>query len=120
MWCRGVRGATAVKADNREDILEATKELLLEMVSANGVAVEDVGSIFFTTTTDLTAEFPAAAARDLGWTDIALLCGHEMCVQGALPRCIRIMMMVNTEKRAQDLIHVYLREATSLKSQNPR
>lgn len=90
------------------------------MVHANSVAAEDVGSIILTTTPDLNAEFPAVAARELGWTEMALLCGHEMAVQGALGRCIRVLMLVNTEKQSRDLVHVYLREATSLRDHNPR
>jgi chorismate mutase len=120
MWCRGIRGATTVEANTREDILEATKELLLKMLEANDVVVDDLVSIFFTTTTDLTAEFPAVAARELGLTDLALLCGHEMSVQGALGQCIRILMLVNTDKGVKDLVHVYLRGATNLKHQDPR
>ena len=98
--------------------MEATRELLLRMVEANAVTTEDVGSVILTTTTDLNAEFPAVAARELGWTEMALLCGHEMAVQGALGRCIRVLMLVNTEKQAGDLVHVYLRGATSLRAQN--
>jgi chorismate mutase len=98
--------------------LEATKELLLRMVEANAVTAEDVGSVILTTTTDLNAEFPAVAARELGWTGMALLCGHEMVVQGALGRCIRVLMLVNTEKQAHDMVHVYLRGATSLRTEN--
>ena len=119
MWCRGIRGATTCRANTKEDILEATRELLLRIVEANSVATEDVCSITLTTTSDLNAEFPAVAARELGWTDMALLCGHEMAVQGALGRCIRVLMLVNTEKQSSDMVHVYLREATSLRARNP-
>ena len=113
--CRGIRGATTVDSNAREDILQAATELLQRMVEANGVQVGDVASIIFTTTPDLNAEFPALAAQQLGWRDAALLCGHEMNVPGSLPRCLRILMHVNTEKRADEIVHVYLKGARALR-----
>jgi len=113
--CRGIRGATTVDANTREDILQAATELLQRMVQANGVRVEDVASVFFTTTLDLTAEFPALAARQMGWNDVALLCAHEMSVPGSLPRCLRILLHVNTEKQADQMVHVYLKGARALR-----
>jgi chorismate mutase len=113
--CRGIRGATTVDANTPEAILEATTELLTELVRANDFNVEDVASAFFTTTPDLNAEFPAVAARNLGWTDVALMCGHEMSVPGSLPQCLRILLHVNTEKSPQELAHVYLRGAKVLR-----
>ena len=113
--CRGIRGATTVDANTREDILQAATELLQRMVQANGVRVEDVASVFFTTTLDLTAEFPALAARQMGWNDVALLCAHEMSVPGSLPRCLRILLHVNTEKQADQIVHVYLKGARALR-----
>jgi chorismate mutase len=115
MLCRGIRGATTVEANSRESILEATTELLVAMVKANGVRSEDVASAFFTTTPDLNAEFPALAARRLGWNDVPLLCGHEMAVPGSLPMCLRILLHVNTDKRADQVVHVYLRGARALR-----
>ncbi len=115
MRCRGIRGATTVEANSPEAILAATTELLAEMMRANDLRVDDVASAFFTTTTDLNAEFPAVAARSLGWNDIALLCGHEMNVPGSLPSCLRILLLVNTEKAASQLVHVYLRGANVLR-----
>ena len=115
MLTRGVRGATTVEANSREAILEATRELLAAMLKSNQVAVEDVASAFFTTTPDLNAEFPALAARELGWTDVALLCGHEMNVPGSLPMCLRILLHVNTDKPASAIRHVYLRGARVLR-----
>ena len=115
MRCRGIRGATTVEANDPESILEATTELLTEMVRANDLHVEDVASAYFTTTRDLNAEFPAVAANKMGWTDVALLCGHEMDVPGRLAMCLRILLHVNTEKDARDLVHVYLRGATVLR-----
>ncbi len=115
MVTRGVRGATTVETNTREAILEATRELLIAMMEANGFGIEDVASAFFTTTADLNAEFPAVAANKLGWTDVALLCGHEMEIPGSLSMCLRILLHVNTEKPARDLTHVYLRGATVLR-----
>ena len=115
MLTRGVRGATTVEANSREAILEAARELLTAMLNSNELAVEDVASAFFTTTPDLNAEFPALAARDLGWTDVALLCGHEMNVPGSLPMCLRILLHVNTDKPASAIRHVYLRGARALR-----
>src|SRR5512136_3211490 len=86
------------------------------MVKANELETRDIAAILFTTTPDLDAEFPAAAARDLGWpSNLALLCGHEMNVPGALPFCLRVLMLVNTEKGPDEIIHVYLGEAKKLK-----
>jgi len=116
MRCRGIRGAITVAANTREDILAATQELLRRMIEANGVEAEEVASILFTTTPDLNAEFPAVAARRLGWSEVALLCGHEMDVSGSLPKCLRILMLVNTERRAGEIVHVYLKEAENLRS----
>lgn len=113
--CRGIRGATTVTQNTREAILEATRELLMVIVRLNGIVAEDVGSAFLTTTSDLNAEFPAVAARQIGWHDVPLLCGHEMNVPNALPMCIRVMIMWNTAKRQDEVLHVYLREATSLR-----
>ena len=115
MLCRGIRGATTVEANSRETILEATAELLAAMVKANGIKPEDVVSAFFTTTPDLNAEFPALAARRLGWDDVPLLCGHEMAVPGSLPMCLRILVHMNTGKRADQIVHVYLRGARVLR-----
>ncbi|MGB2695986.1 MAG: chorismate mutase [Dehalococcoidia bacterium] len=115
MLVRGIRGATTVAANSPEAMIEATTELLAEMVRANDLRVEDVASAFFTTTRDLTAEFPAVAARKLGWHDVALMCGHEMDVPGSLGMCLRILLHVNTEKEPRELRHVYLRGAEALR-----
>jgi len=116
LQCRGIRGAIGVSANSRKSILAATKKLLSKMVTANKLETEDIAAILFTTTPDLDAEFPAAATRDLGWpSNLALLCGHEMNVGGALPRCLRVLMLVNTEKGADEIVHVYLGEAKKLK-----
>lgn len=115
MQVRGVRGATTVEANSVEAILEATRELLAAMLKANEIDVEYVASAFFTTTVDLNAEFPAVAARDLGWTNVALMCGHEMNKPGGLPMCLRILLHVNTDKPARDIKHIYLRGARVLR-----
>jgi chorismate mutase len=116
LQCRGIRGAISVSANNKKNILAATKKLLTEMTKANKIEIKDIAAIFFTTTPDLDAEFPAAATRELGWpSNLALLCGHEMSVPNALPRCLRVLMLVNTEKEPEEIIHVYLGEAKKLK-----
>ena len=117
MWCRGIRGAITVPANNKESIIAATKELLKEMVQANGIEIDDIATIIFTTTSDLNAEFPAAATRELGWPQqLALLCTHEMDVPDSLPRCLRILMLINTEKAAEQITHIYLGEAKNLRT----
>jgi len=115
MLVRGVRGATTVEANSVEAILEATRELLAAMLKANETDVEYVASAFFTTTVDLNAEFPAVAARDLGLTKVALMCGNEMNKPGGLPMCLRILLHVNTDKPARDIKHIYLRGARVLR-----
>ncbi|MXW24295.1 MAG: chorismate mutase, partial [Chloroflexi bacterium] len=97
MMVRGIRGATSVTENTREAILEATAELLDAIVEANDIDRGNVASAFFTTTPDLNAEYPAVAARAAGWTDVPLLCGHEMNVPGGLPRCLRLLIHVNTD-----------------------
>lgn len=115
LMCRGVRGAITVGSDNEDEILEATRELLQSILAANGMSVDDIASAYFTTTPDLTSTYPAYAARQLGWYDAALLCGHEMAVPGGLNRCIRVLIHWNTTKTAKEIVHVYLREARSLR-----
>jgi chorismate mutase len=113
--CRGIRGATTVEENSREAILEATREMLYIMIRANHIDPDDVASAYFTTTMDLDATYPALAARQLGWYDAALMCGHEMQVPDGLPRCIRVLVHWNTALTAQQIIHVYLRQAKSLR-----
>ena len=113
--CRGVRGATTCDLNTRESILEATHEMLELLIAANGVTPDEIASAIFTTTPDLNAEYPAVAARALGWTDTALLCGHEMAVPGGLPHCIRVLVLWNTERRADEVVHVYIRGAQDLR-----
>jgi chorismate mutase len=113
--CRGVRGATVAAANTEEAILAATRELLYTLVRVNGIREEEVASIIFTTTRDLNACYPATAARQLGWYQAALLCGHEMDVPGGLTHCVRILLHWNTEKTLTDIQHVYLEDAQSLR-----
>ena len=116
MQCRGIRGAVTVSANNKRSILAATKKLLLTMAETNRIETDDIGAILFTTTPDLNAEFPAAATRELGWPpNLALLCGHEISVPDALPRCLRVLMLVNTEMGSDEITHVYLGQAKNLK-----
>lgn len=115
IYCRGIRGATTVEENTREAILEGTHELLLQIIEANNLRMEDVGSAIFSTTPDLNAEFPALAARQLGWHDVALICGHEMAVPGALGRCIRILIHWNTPKVQAEIVHVYIKGAVNLR-----
>ena len=115
IYCRGIRGATTVEANTREAILEGTRELLLQIIEANDLRTEDVGSAIFTTTPDLNAEFPALAARQLGWHDVALICGHEMSVPGALGQCVRILIHWNTPKLQHEIVHIYTKGAVNLR-----
>ena len=96
-------------------ILAATRELLQVIVKRNGMHPDDIASVYFTTTTDLNATYPALAARQIGWSDAALLCGHEMDVPGGLEMCIRVLIHWNTTRSAKEIVHVYLREAQSLR-----
>ncbi len=115
MPCRGVRGATTAEANTSEEILKATRQLLALMIRQNGIREEDVASAIFTTTGDLDAEFPALAARQLGWLNVALMCHHELDVPGSLRRCIRILLHWNTDKSADQIVHVYIKQAANLR-----
>lgn len=115
MPCRGVRGATTADANNSEAILKATRELLALMIRQNGIEPEDVASAIFTTTPDLDSEFPALAARQLNWMHVALLCGHEVVVPGSLRRCVRILIHWNTDVAADEIVHVYVKDAAGLR-----
>jgi chorismate mutase len=120
IYCRGIRGATTVEANTRDEILRATRELLQQIIQANDLRTEDVGSAIFTTTPDLNAEFPAVAARQLGWHDVPLMCGHEMTVPGALDRCVRVLIHWNTQKLQQEIVHVYTKGAVNLRPDRRR
>lgn len=113
--CRGVRGATTVENNTPEEILRGTRELLGLMIRFNGIKPEDVASAIFTTTTDLNAAFPALAARQFQWSDVALMCGHELNVPGSLGKCIRVLLHWNTTKTAAEIRHVYIKGAAKLR-----
>jgi chorismate mutase len=115
MWCRGIRGATTVENNDRDEILNATTDLLTQMIEANDIKPENVAYAMFTVTSDLNAEFPALAARYLDWTNVALLCGQEIDVPGSLQQCIRILVLLNTERSADEIIHVYIKGAVNLR-----
>jgi chorismate mutase len=120
MAVRGIRGATTADEDSPQAIVEATRELLDALVEANGIATQEVAAAWFTTTRDLRAEFPAVAARRMGWQDVPLLCGHEMDVLDQNPRsvarCIRVLLLLNTDRKASAMRFVYLRGASHLRS----
>lgn len=115
MPVRGVRGATTVTRNQKEEILDVTRELLATMLEVNDIRTGDIASAWITTTPDLYAEFPAVAARQMGWTEVPLMQSHEMSVPGMLPLCIRVLLHWNTEKTQSDIRHVYLREAARLR-----
>jgi chorismate mutase len=115
MPCRGVRGATTAEDNSPEAILQATRQLLALMIRQNGIRAEEVCSAILSTTTDLDAEFPALAARQLGWIDVALMCVHELDVPGSLRRCIRVLLHWNTDKAADQIVHVYVKDAAALR-----
>ena len=112
---RAIRGAVQVDANERAAILEGTTELVTEVMTRNGLATDDVISVVFTATPDLTAEFPALAARKIGFQDVPLLCAAEIGVPGALPRVVRLLMHVETAKPRAAVQHVYLRGAAALR-----
>ncbi len=115
MACRGVRGATTADGNTSEAILEATRQLLALMIRQNGIEPDDVASAIFSTTVDLNAEFPALAARQLGWHNVPLLCGHELDVPGSLPNCVRVLLHWNTQKSGDEVVHVYVKGAARLR-----
>jgi chorismate mutase len=112
---RAVRGATTVPVDTPDEIRAATRELLAEIAARNDIAPDDIVSALFTVTADLRSEFPARAARDLGWTDVPLLCTVEIPVPGALARCVRVLLHAETTRPRDQIRHVYLREARALR-----
>ncbi|MGH2562806.1 MAG: chorismate mutase [Thermomicrobiales bacterium] len=113
--CRGIRGATTATSNTAEDILEATHDLMAVVIHLNDLQPEDVASVIFTTTPDLTATFPALAARQLGWNEVPLICSHEMAVPGALANAVRVLIHVNTTRDASEMRHVYLKNAVQLR-----
>jgi chorismate mutase len=117
---RAIRGAIQVEDNTREEVLGGATELVLEVLHRNGVDPQDLISILFTATPDLTAEFPAYAARQLGLTDVPLMCACEIAVPGAMPRTLRLLAHVETDRSRADILHVYLRGAAALRTDLPR
>ena len=115
MSVRAIRGAVQVDANERADILEGTTELVTEVMTRNNLVPDDVISVVFTATPDLTAEFPALAARKIGFHDVPLLCASEIAVPSAMPRVVRLLMHIDTGKPRSELEHVYLRGAAALR-----
>ena len=114
--CRGIRGATTADANTEEAIHSATSELVQALIDANGLEEDSLAAVFFTMTPDLDAAFPATAARRLGWKNAALMDVTQVVVAGSLPRCIRILILVNTDKEPKDLVYIYLKGAKELRS----
>ncbi|HEY8678940.1 MAG TPA: chorismate mutase [Candidatus Dormibacteraeota bacterium] len=119
MAVRGIRGATTTEQDTAEAIVEATGELLTLIAEDNRIEASDIAAVWLTTTADLTAEFPAVAARRMGWAEVPLLCAHEMAVppsnDRSIPRCIRVLLLLNTDRPAAEMRFVYLRGARNLR-----
>ena len=115
MRCRGLRGATTATDNSPAAILAATRELLERLVARNALDVDEIASAFFTVSDDLDAAYPALAARELGWNEVALLCAREIPVPNSVARCIRVLLHINTTKGQSDLRHVYLHEAATLR-----
>ncbi len=116
MPTRGIRGAITVETDQPELILAATRELLEAILAANpGMCPGDIASAFFTVTEDLRSTFPAQAARQMGWSQVPMMCAREIPVPGSLPRVIRVLVHWNTERAQDEIIHVYLRQAVKLR-----
>lgn len=116
MSVRAVRGATQLTSDTREEMLERVAEMVTEVMRANDLDVDDFISVIFTATSDLVAEFPAYAARRLGFGEIPLLCARELEIAGSMPRVVRMMAHVETDRARSELTHVYLHGAAALRS----
>ncbi|HPA71843.1 MAG: chorismate mutase [Spirochaetes bacterium] len=115
MAVRGIRGATTVDANTREQIISRTMELLEGLIEKNGISLEDVASAVFSVTDDVNAEFPAVAARKIGWIYTPLFCTREIPVPGALNLCVRVLLHVNSERKQEEMVHLYLHEAEKLR-----
>ncbi len=115
--CRGLRGATRAATNSAEGIYDATREMLQRLIDSNAIEERDVAMAYFTVTPDLNAAFPAAAARQLGWTNTALMCATEIPVPDSLPSCIRVLILINTDKEADELHNIYLKGTDVLRLQ---
>lgn len=116
MSVRAVRGATQLTSDTREEMLERVAEMVTEVMTSNGLDVDDFISVIFTATSDLVAEFPAYAARRLGFGEIPLICARELEIDGSMPRVVRMMAHVETDRARSEITHVYLHGAAALRS----
>ena len=115
--CRGIRGATTAAENTDTAIYDSTRELLSQMIETNQMVQGNVAAAYFTVTPDLNAAYPAAAARQLGWTSTALMCSTEIPVPGSMERCIRIMVLYNTEMSQQEIVNIYLNGTDTLRLQ---
>lgn len=113
--CRGIRGATCAAANTEQEIYAATRELLSQLIESNCIQERDVAAVFFTSTPDLNAAFPAAAARQLGWNNTALMGSIEVDVPHGLSSCVRILILVNTDKEPEELVNIYLKGTDALR-----
>jgi chorismate mutase len=112
---RAIRGATTLDRDDRDHLYERTQELVEAMLNDNGIDSDHLISVFFTCTPDIVSDFPAAAARELGFGDVPLMCAQEMAVPHALPLVVRVMMHANLGRPREEIVHVYLHQAVSLR-----
>lgn len=116
MMVRGIRGATTVENNDKAEILSATSELMHQIIAENGILPEDTACVYITVTPDLNATFPAIVIREIeGWNLVPLMCSVEIAVEGGLPNCVRLMLLVNTEKGQDEIKHVYQKEAMRLR-----
>src|SRR5918992_5337285 len=115
--CRGIRGATRAEENTEQAIYTATREMLTQVIEANQIEEKNVAAAYFTMTPDLNAGFPAAAARQLGWNNTALMCASEIAVPDSLPKCIRVLILFNTEKQQREMVNIYLNGTDVLKLQ---
>ncbi len=116
MTTHGIRGATTIEFDSTDNVLSATKELLGAILRVNSdLQMDDIASAIFTVTNDIVSAYPALAARQMGWTQVPMLCAREIPVEGSLPLCIRVLIHWNTNKSQSEIKHVYLREAIKLR-----
>jgi chorismate mutase len=115
MAVRGLRGATTVESNTREEILAKTQELLEIMIKENSIPIDDIASAIFSVTEDLNAEYPAVAARKIGWIYTPLFCAREIDVVKSLRKCIRVLLHINSDKRQDEMLHIYLYDAKKLR-----
>ncbi|MCU0821091.1 MAG: chorismate mutase [Spirochaetes bacterium] len=115
MAVRGVRGATTVDSNTKEEIVSKTREMLEAILEKNNIPIDEIASAIFSVTDDIDAEFPAVAARGLGWIHTPLFCTREIPVAGSLKSCVRVILHVNTEMKQDEMTHVYLHGAKKLR-----